>query len=356
MAIEEERKMRARGLAALAALVTLRLALAPSSLGDGQVLETFPFEDRRGQEKAYRDAQTFDRQSRSRGLATHIAGPVYDGKEGGPGRYEVHTNARLPGRAPFVPGPVALDGEILRVFPFEARTTQGKANQGAKTFEIEVRKYKVFTHIAGPLYDGKEAGPGRYEVRLTGAKTPRDYALALPWAAPECVLPKGLQEAPAGPKRHVGHSPFRNLGWQIHAYFQALELVKMLEARDRRACIAGPFPSRHPGAGWWDVYEDLSRRPEEAPDEPAPEPEKPAEPQPEAKPEAGALPEQVYVTVARVNLFEKPQAGSGTAGTAAKGAALSVWAEDGAWYFVSLPDGTTGWVPKAFTTPTAPQP
>ncbi|MBM4038291.1 MAG: hypothetical protein FJ290_07245 [Planctomycetes bacterium] len=212
------------------------------------MLEKFGFEDRAGQVKVHRDAQTFERQCRSRGLNTHIAGPFYDVKEGCPGHYQIHT-----GRPPFLPGPVSLDGEILRISPFEAR--------------------------------------------------------------------------------------------------------------GRRAYIAGPFPSSQPCAGWWDVYEDLGRAPDK-PDEPAPEPEKPEEPppekaappQPEAKPEAGALPAQVYVTVARVNLFEKPQAGSGAAGTAAKGAALRVWAEEGVWYFVSLPDGTTGWVPKAFTTPTAPQP
>lgn len=82
----------------------------------------------------------------------------------------------------------------------------------------------------------------------------------------------------------------------------------------------------------------------------------PTQPTPPPTPQPGALSTQVYVAFATVNLYEKPDANSAQVASAAKGVALKVQAEEGTWYFVALPDGKTGWVLKAFTTPNAPQP
>lgn len=88
-----------------------------------------------------------------------------------------------------------------------------------------------------------------------------------------------------------------------------------------------------------------------------PQPPQPAQPtQPQATPAQPGLPAQVYVAFATVNVYEKPDANSQLVATAAKGAALRIQKEEGSWYFVAAPDGKIGWVLKAFTSATAPQP
>jgi uncharacterized protein YgiM (DUF1202 family) len=62
------------------------------------------------------------------------------------------------------------------------------------------------------------------------------------------------------------------------------------------------------------------------------------------------------VAFATVNLYEKPDANSQVLAGAAKGTALKVEKQEGSWYYVTTPDSKSGWVLKAFTTPTAPQP
>jgi len=92
------------------------------------------------------------------------------------------------------------------------------------------------------------------------------------------------------------------------------------------------------------------------PGQPTPPPVQPPPQPPVPQPQPGALATTVYVAFATVNLYEKPDANSAQVASAAKGVALKVQAEEGTWYFVALPDGKTGWVLKAFTTPNAPQP
>jgi len=93
------------------------------------------------------------------------------------------------------------------------------------------------------------------------------------------------------------------------------------------------------------------------PVQPAPVQPTPVQPTPVEPTPAPAAPTQVYVAFATVNLYEKPDANSPVVGTAAKGAALRIQAaQEAAWYNVTAPDGKTGWVLKAFTTPNAPQP
>jgi len=96
-------------------------------------------------------------------------------------------------------------------------------------------------------------------------------------------------------------------------------------------------------------------QPGQATPQPTPQPTQPTPPPAEAAPQPGALPAQVYVAFATVNVYEKPDANSQMVATASKATALRVQAEEGAWYFVTLPDGKSGWVLKAFTSPTAPQ-
>mgnify|MGYP005837258569 CR=1 FL=1 len=98
--------------------------------------------------------------------------------------------------------------------------------------------------------------------------------------------------------------------------------------------------------------------PVEPPAQPTPPPQSPPPPQPSqpTPPQPGALPQQVYVAFGSVNVFEKPDGTSQKVTSVAKGAALRVQAEEGTWYFVTAPDNKTGWVLKAFTSPTPPAP
>ncbi len=89
------------------------------------------------------------------------------------------------------------------------------------------------------------------------------------------------------------------------------------------------------------------------PSQPQPIAQQPTPPQP---PQPGALPAQVYAAFATVNLYEKPDANSPMVGSAAKGTLLRVQGQDGSWYNVTTPDNKTGWVLKAFTVSTPPQP
>lgn len=91
------------------------------------------------------------------------------------------------------------------------------------------------------------------------------------------------------------------------------------------------------------------------PVQPTPVQPTPVEPTPAQPPQAAQLPPQVFVAFATINVYEKPDANSANLGTAAKGTALKVTGQEGSWYLVALPDGKTGWVLKAFTSPTAPQ-
>ena len=66
------------------------------------------------------------------------------------------------------------------------------------------------------------------------------------------------------------------------------------------------------------------------------------------------LPKQVYVSLASVRLFERPDASSTALTTAVRGTPLGVQGADGNWYAVALPDGRVGWILKSFTTTVAP--
>jgi len=81
----------------------------------------------------------------------------------------------------------------------------------------------------------------------------------------------------------------------------------------------------------------------------------PVQPPPPPPPPPPAAAVTVYVAFATVNLYEKPDANSQMVASAAKGAALRVDKQEGSWYQVTAPDGKSGWVLKAFTSPTAPE-
>lgn len=80
----------------------------------------------------------------------------------------------------------------------------------------------------------------------------------------------------------------------------------------------------------------------------------PAQPKPAAQP-AGQLPDKVFVAFATVRVYEKPDVQSKSLASATRGTPLAVQAQDEKWYFVTLPDGKSGWVLKAFTATTAPK-
>ena len=89
--------------------------------------------------------------------------------------------------------------------------------------------------------------------------------------------------------------------------------------------------------------------------QPAPQPK--PQPQPQAQPggAAGHLPDKVFVAFGTVRIYEKPDAQSKAVANVARGTPLAVQAQDAKWYFVTLPDGKSGWVLKAFTSTTAPK-
>jgi len=58
---------------------------------------------------------------------------------------------------------------------------------------------------------------------------------------------------------------------------------------------------------------------------------------------------EVYVAFGSVNIYERPDPNSRVMATTIKGMALRVQNEEDPWYFVTSPDGVTGWVLKAFT-------
>jgi len=80
----------------------------------------------------------------------------------------------------------------------------------------------------------------------------------------------------------------------------------------------------------------------------------PQQPRPKP-PAAGQLPDKVFVAFATVRICEKPDVQSKTVANAARGTPLAVQAKHDKWYFVTLPDGKSGWVLKAFTSTTAPK-
>ena len=82
----------------------------------------------------------------------------------------------------------------------------------------------------------------------------------------------------------------------------------------------------------------------------------PAQPTPaQPAPAAGAIPAQVFVAFGTVKVYEKPDANSPTLSSVDRGVALPVQAQEGDWYFVTLPGGKGGWILKAFTSTTAPK-
>ncbi|MFP4056750.1 MAG: CsgG/HfaB family protein [Candidatus Brocadiia bacterium] len=68
----------------------------------------------------------------------------------------------------------------------------------------------------------------------------------------------------------------------------------------------------------------------------------------------GGMPEQVYVSLGSVRVYERPDPASATVATLSGGTALRVAAQQGDWYAVQLPDGKTAWILKAFTSTTQP--
>jgi len=92
-----------------------------------------------------------------------------------------------------------------------------------------------------------------------------------------------------------------------------------------------------------------------APAQPAPAQPAQAQPAPAQPAPAGALPARVYVAFAEVKVYEKPDATAKVVGTATRGTALPVQAQEGQWYFVTLAGGKGGWLLKAFTSATAPK-
>jgi curli biogenesis system outer membrane secretion channel CsgG len=92
--------------------------------------------------------------------------------------------------------------------------------------------------------------------------------------------------------------------------------------------------------------------PQAAPPQAA-QPAQPAEPAAQPAPAGGGdLPGKVYVSLASARVFEKPDASSSAVATVSKGAELAVAGQQGNWYAVALPDGTSGWVLKSFTSTT----
>lgn len=83
-----------------------------------------------------------------------------------------------------------------------------------------------------------------------------------------------------------------------------------------------------------------------APTAPALPPTAPALPPTAAGPQ---LPGKVFVSLASVRVFEKPEASSKAVATLSHGTALTVVGAQGNWYAVALPDGESGWILKSFT-------
>lgn len=66
--------------------------------------------------------------------------------------------------------------------------------------------------------------------------------------------------------------------------------------------------------------------------------------------------DHVRVSASTLNVRSGPGTKSQVINTVKKGSVLLVHAEESGWYYVQLPDGTSGWVMKVYVTPLEPKP